>query len=978
MYYVPLNIKTHNYLLHSMIKIDELIDFSKKHNLKYLTITDNNMFGAMEFYLSCKKNNIKPIIGLEIKLDNLPIILYCMNDFGYRNLLKLSTILSEDGISLDIVSKYSDNLICIIPFKSISLYNDLSKIYQYTFKSYSNIKEQRELNDADSLYMNEILYLNKNDKEYINYLHAIAEGSIVKQSIDYDDNHLKVYDEIKDIVNTETYQKIIDLCNLDINFDSNLLPVYNCPDNMDSYEYLKKLCIEGLKRIFGSSVGQTYQTRLKYELDIIKKMGFCNYFLVVWDYVKYAKDNDILVGPGRGSAAGSLVAYLLNITTIDPIKYNLLFERFLNPERITMPDIDIDFEYNRREEVINYCISKYGMKKVAPIITFGTLGAKQVIRDVARTMDMNLAIVDDICHMLDSRLSLSENVRNNSKLDNYLKSDEEFIKLYKIAMKFEGLKRHTSIHAAGIVMSLKDLDEVIPLVKNHDGFYITGYSMEYLEDLGLLKMDFLALRNLTLINDVLKDINEKEKTNLTFDNIPDGDKLAIEIFTKVYTTGIFQFESQGMMNFLRKFKPNTFEDIVASIALFRPGPMNNIDTYIKRKRGKLSIDYIDDSLINILKPTYGIIIYQEQIMQIANVMAGYSFAEADVLRRAMSKKKESVLLEEKDKFIKQSIDRGYKEEIATKVYDLILKFASYGFNRAHSVAYSMIAYRMAYLKVHYPKYFMKNLLTMVVGSTIKTKEYIYECKLLDIDVLPPDINYSTSNYEVCDKGIMFPLSTIKNVGISAASSILEERKKGLFKDIFDFISRCYGKSVNKKTLESLIDSGVFNSFGYNRHTLKENLDAIINYGELGDLLSDDDSLKPIINEFEEYSKKELMALEKDIFGFYLSHHPVTEYRLKYNNNVSLETIDSYFDKNINIILYVDRIKEINTKKNDKMLFITASDELSTIDVVLFPKVYSSINNIDVGDIIEITGQVEKRFDKYQIIVSKINIIDDFS
>ena len=976
MYYVPLNIKTHNYLLHSMIKISELINFAKKNKLQYLTITDNNMFGAMEFYLKCKESDIKPIIGLEVKIDKLPIVLYCMNDLGYRNLLKLSTLMSETDITLDSLAKYSNNLICIVPFKTLGMFNDLSKIYQYIFKSYSNLKEKRILNEEDSLYMDEILYLYKNDKEYINYLHAIKNGVVANQDIEYDGNYLKLYDEIKDIINIDVYKKVIDLCELDINFDNNLLPIYKCPDNIDSYEYLKRLCIEGLKRIFGTSVGQAYQSRLKYELDVIKKMGFCNYFLVVWDYVKYAKDNDILVGPGRGSAAGSLVAYLLNITTVDPIKYNLLFERFLNPERITMPDIDIDFEYNRREDVIKYCINKYGIKKVAPIITFGTLGTKQSIRDVARAMDLNLEIVDDICHMLDSKLSLSENVKINSKLDNYLKSDAEFVKLYQIAMKFEGLKRHTSIHAAGIVMSENDLDETIPLVKNHDGFYITGYSMEYLENLGLLKMDFLALRNLTLINDVIKDINENEKSNLTFDSIPSGDKKAIDIFKNVFTTGIFQFESQGMMNFLRKFKPDSFEDIVASIALFRPGPMNNIDTYIKRKRGKLEIDYIDDSLINILKPTYGIIIYQEQIMQIANVMAGYSFAEADVLRRAMSKKKENVLIEEKDKFVNGSIKRGYTKEKAEKVYDLILKFASYGFNRAHSVAYSVIAYRMAYLKAHYPKYFMKNLLTMVVGSVSKTKEYIYECKLLNIDILPPNINYSTNNYEVCDEGIMFPLSTIKNVGISAVSNILEERKKSLFKDIFDFISRCYGKSVNKKTLESLIDAGLFSSLGYNRRTLKENLDAIINYGELGELLSDDDSLKPIINEYSEYTKKEIMALEKDIFGFYLSHHPVTEYRTKYNNNISLEIIDSYFDKSINIILYVDRIKEINTKKNDKMLFITASDELSNVDVVLFPKVYNSINIINVGDVIEIVGQVEKRFDKYQIIANKVNIIDD--
>lgn len=976
MNYVPLNIKTHNYLLHSMIRTDELIIFAKKHNLKYLTITDNNMFGAMEFYLNCKKNSIMPIIGLEVTVEGLPIILYCMNDDGYRQLLKLSTLMSETTITLDILSNYHNNLICIVPFKTTKIYDRLVKIYQYIFKSYCNQHEKEKLEGTNLLYMNEILYLDREDSEYINYLHAIGEGSGVDFTIEHNDNYLKLYDEVKDLVNLENNQKIINLCNLNIRRDKNLLPLYKCPDGYDSYQYLKKLCIDGLKRIYGTSVSQVYQTRLKYELSVIQSMGFCNYFLVVYDYVKFAKDNHILVGPGRGSAAGSLVSYLLDITTIDPVKYNLLFERFLNPERITMPDIDIDFEYNRRGEVINYCINKYGMKKVAPIITFGTLGAKQAIRDVARTMDINLAIVDDICHMLDSKLSLRENINQNPKLARYIDSDETFIKLYRIATKIEGLKRHTSIHAAGIVMAESDLDEVIPLVKNHDGFYITGYSMEYLEDLGLLKMDFLALRNLTLINDVIKDINHQENNKLTFDNIPDGDKKAIEIFTNVYTTGIFQFESQGMMNFLRKFKPNDFEDIVASIALFRPGPMSNIDSYIKRKRGKQQIDYLDDSLVSILKPTYGIIIYQEQIMQIANVMAGYSFAEADVLRRAMSKKKESVLLEEKEKFVKRSIERGYHEDKAIQVYNLILKFASYGFNRAHSVAYSMIAYRMAYLKAHYPKYFMKNLLTMVVGSTIKTKEYIYECKLLNIDILLPNINYSGSNYEVCEEGIRFPLSSIKNVGISAATSILEERNKGLYKDIFDFINRCYGKSVNRKTLESLIDAGVFSNFRYNRHTLKENLEAIINYGEIGDLLSDDDSLKPIIKRYDEYSKKDLMRLEKDIFGFYLSHHPVTEYRIKYNNLTNLEQIDNYFDKNVTIILYVERKKEIITKKNDRMLFITASDELKTIDIVLFPKVYSLKADINIGDIIEVSGHVEKRFDKYQLVASNLSIIND--
>ncbi len=972
MNYVPLYIKTDNSLLSSLIKIKELIEYAKKHNINALTITDSNMYGVMEFYTECRKNNIKPIVGLELEINQLPFILYCKNNHGYQNLLKLETIRSEREISFLELTQYSDDLICIIPFTSQSLHGEMKKIFSDLYLGYSNTEERNQLSEKSIVYLNPILYYSKTEAEYLKYLIGIKEG-IIYENINFvnHDYSFPSYEEIKNKYPEELHnnQKILETCNLEIEMKTNLLPIYECPNKMEPLAYLKQLCKEGLKRIFGETVSKKYIERLKYELDVIQEMGFCNYFLVVWDYVKYAKEHDILVGPGRGSAAGSLVAYLLDITSIDPIKYQLMFERFLNAMRVTMPDIDIDFEYTKRDKVVKYCMEKYGTKKVAPIITFGTLGSKQVIRDVGRVMNIELSSVDNVCKHLDSRLTLKENYQNNEKLQSLLNMNSELKKMYQIAIKLEGLKRHTSIHAAGIVMSNIDLDEVIPLHKTIDG-YLTGYSMEYLEPLGLLKMDFLALRNLTLIADTLKDL----EGIITFDTIPVGDQKALEIFTTVNTMGIFQFESEGMKNFLRKFRPTTFEDIFAALALFRPGPMNNIDSYIKRKHGKEKIDYIHPDLRPILENTYGIIVYQEQIMSIANVLAGYTLGEADILRRAMSKKKEDVLLKEKDKFISRSIERGYQLEIAEKVYHLILKFASYGFNRAHSVAYATISYRMAYLKAHYPLYFMKHLLNMHIGSS-KTREYIYECKLNHIDILKPEINHSGTQYIVEEKGIRFPLNGIKNIGINAVNTIIEERKNGEFKDIYDFIKRCYGKTINIKTLQSLINAGCFENFEYNKRTLLENIELIINYGEIVKDLPEEYALKPELEIKEEYTNHELMERELEVFGFYLSNHPVTEYRLKFENIIPLSEIELYFDKIITVIVYIDKKKEIVTKNNDKMCFLTGIDEITNLDIVLFPKIYQNHQDIDIGNIIKITGKVEKRFDKYQLIVNNLEILE---
>lgn len=970
--YTPLYIKTNNSLLTSMIKIDELIEFAKNNNISALTITDNNMYGVMDFYKACIKNNIKPIIGLEIDMEQ-KIVLYAKGNIGYKNLIKLTTIQSERLINLNDLEKYSDDLICIVPFDSIKLYNELNKIYIDIFKGYASIEERNNLDGSNLVYMKPVYYLKPEEEEYIRCLLAIKKGVTVDQIILNESKNFLVLENVinkyfkEDMVNN---RKITEMCKVEIKHQDNLLPIYDCPDGLDSYTYLKQLCKEGLKRIFGSTVGRKYIDRLKYELEIINKMGFCNYFLVVADFVKYAKDNNILVGPGRGSAAGSLVSYLLNITTIDPIKYNLFFERFLNPERVTMPDIDIDFEDINRDKVINYCINKYGIKKVVPIIAFGTLGSKQAIRDVARSIDIDLKTVDSICRLIDSRVSLKENY-NNPKLKQMINRSEELQKMYEIALKFEGLKRHTTIHAAGIVMSNFDIDEIIPLDKNHDSFYTTGYSMDYLEEIGLLKMDFLAIRNLTIINNIIKEIGH----GLTFDNIPENDRQALDIFTNVNTLGIFQFESAGMMNFLSKFKPTTFEDIFAALALFRPGPMHNIDSYIKRKQGKEKIDYLDPSLENVLKLTYGIIVYQEQIMQIANIMASYTLGEADILRRAMSKKKADVLIKEREKFITRSIGNGYSEEIATKVYELIFKFASYGFNRSHSVAYALVAYKMAYLKAHYPLVFMKQLLSSFLNNESKTREYVYECKLNNINILKPDINYSIEIYNIENEKIRYPLTGIKGIGESLVRQIIEERTKGKFKDIFDFFVRT-SKILNRKTLENLIYAGCFDSLQFNKKTLIENLDVLINYAEIASFLDQEYALKPEMVEYNEFTKKELMEQELQVFGFYLSNHPVTEYKLKYPDTVPLDIISKYFDKTINTIVLIDKIREVNTKSNNKMLFISGSDEISTIDIVIFPNIYEKYSNLEKGMTILINGKVEKRFDKYQLVVNEINVLDN--
>ena len=639
-----------------------------------------------------------------------------------------------------------------------------------------------------------------------------------------------------------------------------------------------------------------------------------------------------------------------------------------------MPDIDIDFEHEKRIDVINYCINKYGEKKVAPIITFGTLGCKQALRDVGRSMEIEQDLIDKLCKLINSTISLKENL-NNPKIKILLNRFSNLQDCYKIAIKFEGLKRHTSIHAAGVIMSNTDLDEVIPLIKNGDS-YLTGYDMTYLEELGLLKMDFLAIKYLTTIHNIIDSINKNHSLNLTFDEIPLNDKKALSIFYNADTIGIFQFESDGMINFLKKLKPNSMNDLFAAIALYRPGPMKNIDSYIRRQNGKEKIDYIDTSLEEVLKSTYGIMIYQEQIMQIARIMADYSLGEADILRKAMSKKKKEVLLKEEEKFTARAISKGYIKDVVDKVYKLMLKFSEYGFNKSHSIGYSIIAYKMAYLKAHFPTEFMIYLLSMEINDSNKTKQYIYEAKKYGIKILPPNINKSEKKYVKEKIGIRYPLSNIKNVGTQATDYIINERIKGVFIDIFDFIKRCYGKVITKKTIESLIISGAFEDFNYNKRTLIENLDVIINYGELIRDVEREYALEPVIELKEEYNENELLKYEFDVIGVYLSNNPVTNVKSNYKGIVDLNSIELYFDKIIQIVINIDKIKEITTSKGDKMYFITGSDELGIVDIVLFPMEYKKNMDLKKDNICLIEGKVEKRFNKYQIVVKKIMKVKD--
>lgn len=954
--YVPLGIKTDYSLLQSLIKIKNLINYLVENNYTTVGIIDDNMSSTMEFYNECKNNNIKPIIGLSVKYNDLDLYLYAKNYEGLLELYKLNTIKQTSNLSL-LQLEECNNIICVIPFKSNILYKDLNSITDCYISYGSNYEKENALIITKNIvFINEIYSLNKTDLKLIDYLKNIGSNNTISNiSIgNYENNYILDIEE-------DSTNKFSELINIEIPKNKRYIPVFKNDFN-DSYKYLVALSKKGLEKRLDSKVSNNYYNRLKHELEVINDMGFSDYFLIVYDYVKYAKSHDILVGPGRGSAAGSLVSYSLGITEVDPLKYNLLFERFLDKNRISMPDIDIDFEFTKRDEVIKYVIDKYGNENVAPIMTYGTLASKQVIRDVFKILEMDDKTTSVILSKIDASKSLKDNIKDKN-LMKIINDNKEIKKAFNICIKFEGLKKYISTHAAGIVICSESLNDIIPIIKN-DNNILTGFTMEYLEELGLLKMDFLALKNLTIISNILKILNNKLKPS----DIDLDDEKTYKLFYTADTEGVFQFETNGMKNFLRKLKPTTFNDLVASLALFRPGPMGNIDSFISRKNGLEKTTYLDSCLEPVLKETYGIIVYQEQILEILKIMGGYSYSEADLIRRAMSKKKKDVMENERTKFINNAVLLGHNEEVSNKVYDLISKFAEYGFNKAHSVSYALIGYYLAYLKSNYTKEFLITLLNMSIGSEIKTKEYIELAKKMNIKILKPDINLSELEYMVEENNLRFPLSIIKNVGKVATSNILEERNKNKFADFHDFVARNYGKGVTKRTIESLIDSDAFSSFGYNHQTLHNNIDSMINYAELISDLDESLVLKPTIEVFDEYEENIIIGKELEVFGFYSSNHPVTKYN---TDSIKVSDINKHYDKYIDIYIMITNISKIKTKNNEDMAFITGEDETGSLEFIAFKDIFNKISELKTGDILLINGHVEKRYDKYQVIIKKI-------
>lgn len=940
--YIPLKVTTDYTLLKSLIKVPNLISFLSEKNIDTCGICDENLYGVLEFYYACKKNNIKPIVGLDVKIDDLNVYLYAMNFDGYKNLLKIHTLKEKNELILDDLSVYKDSILCIVPFKSKELFDKL-KFFNNLYISYNNSLERLNALTITSnvLYINDLKALKKDDVLFFAYLDKLRKEEVGM----YEQNYYFAPD-----IDLGKIDEVVSLLNLELKFNKKYIPKYK--DDIDSSEFLHNLCFKGLTKRLNGKVPDIYLKRLNYELKIINEMGFVDYFLIVYDYVLYAKRHDILVGPGRGSAAGSLVSYSIGITEIDPLKYNLLFERFLNPERVTMPDIDVDFDALKREEIIEYVRNRYGDKNVALGLTFTTLKSKLVLREIGKLLKINDTLLDNFIKCINGNICLKDNLTNEN-IKKYLNNYNELKKLYNISMHLEGLKKNTSTHAAGVVISSTNLDEIIP-IHYENNTLITGVTMDYLESIGLLKMDFLALKNLTTIKNILDEVGKDALKNIDL-----NDKAVLNLFCTGKTEGIFQFETNLMRNLIRKLKPSSFNDLVASLALGRPGALEEADEYIARKNGKKEITYIHKDLEPILKDTYGIILYQEQIIAILGKIGGYSLAEADIIRRAISKKKESVINAEKEKFINGAIGKGYDRSVATLIYDLIVKFASYGFNKAHSVAYARISYDMAYLKVKYPEYFIIEMINNKDNE--KFAKLVLFLKNKGIKLEKPDVNLSHNKFYISGKELIMPLWQIKGIPENLSEKIIENRKDE-YTDFFDFV--CKNKKIlNENILNTLIKAEALRSFNLNERTLVENIAVALNFAEI-----DDELIKrPVIIELDDYSDEVKRNNELESFGYFITNHPAS----KYQNVMKLEMLEKYLFKNIKCVVLVNRISNIKTKKNENMAFISASDETGTCDFTIFPKNMNLINDLKIGDLVEINGNVSKRFDKVSIIVNNI-------
>ncbi len=1060
MSFTHLHVHSEYSLLDGACRIEPMLDKIKSMGQTSAAITDHGvMYGAVDFYKAAKARGIKPIIGCEVYVaprsrfdkvhgidsERYHLILLCKNNDGYKNLIKLVSegwvngFYTKPRVDKDILEKYHEGIIALSACLAGEVARNLSAgdyegakktalWYQSVFGEDNyfleiqnhNLDEQLRIN-SDLIKLsketgiplvatNDAHYINKDDSRMQQVLICIQTNHTIGEETGLEfgteEFYLKSEDEMlsafplcpEAVTNT---QIIADRCNVEFEFGKTKLPHFDVPEGWDHYDWFEMLCRKGLKERYGENPPEEYVKRLEYELSVISKMGYTDYYLIVHDFIREAKEMGIPVGPGRGSGAASICAYCIGITGIDPMKYNLLFERFLNPERVSMPDFDVDFCFERRSEVIDYVIRKYGADHVAQIVTFGTMAAKQAVRDVGRVFAISYNTVDTIAKLIPNELNIT--------LDKALKRSAEFKALYDssgeakelidMARKIEGMPRHASTHAAGVVITHDTVESYVPLAKNDEAI-VTQYTMTTLEELGLLKMDFLGLRTLTVISEAEKMIKAKNP-EFDIEKIDMQDKKVFEMLCSGQSEGVFQFESAGMRSVLTQLKPESIEDMIAVISLYRPGPMDSIPTYIHNRHNPQDVTYKIPELKNVLDVTYGCIVYQEQVMQICRELAGYSYGRADIVRRAMSKKKHDVMLKERENFVHGTVDgngniicegavrRGVPENIANEIFDEMMSFASYAFNKAHAAAYAFVAYRTAWLKCHYPCEFMASIMTSFLDNTGKIVQYINECSRIGIKLLPPHINLSNGSFTASGGNIHYSLLAVKNLGRSFINRIIEERRKnGNFRDFYEFCKRMQGKELNRRAVESLIKCGAFDGLGANRKQMLSVMDSIIEEldnirrrnvdGQIGFFdLGADDSEEEINEDYvypetEEYSDELLLRYEKEVSGIYLSGHPMKKYELLSEklkcaviNDIIDEDNGKYKDNDrIRILVLISSIKKKITKSDTTMAFVTAEDNTGSMEIIVFPKALAEHPSLfSEGNIVLISGRVSMREDE---------------
>lgn len=1059
MNFAHLHVHTEYSLLDGSNKINEYVARVKELGMNSAAITDHGvMFGCIDFYRAAKAAGIKPILGCEVyvapgsRFDRevgqaedryYHLVLLAENNHGYENLMKIVSKAFVDGfyykprVDMELLKEYHEGIIALSACLAGEVAKNITRGMYEEAKSAAlryeeifgkgnfflelqdhGIPQQQRVNQQllrmsqetgiALVATNDVHYTYDTDAEAHDILLCVQTRKLLSDEnrMRYEGGqyYVKSPEEMAELFPyipeaLENTQKIADRCEVEIEFGVTKLPKFDVPAPYTSWEYLNKLCYDGLKERYSGDLTEL-EKRLEYELGVIKTMGYVDYFLIVWDFIRFARDHDIMVGPGRGSAAGSLVSYTLGITKLDPIKYNLLFERFLNPERVSMPDIDVDFCFERRQEVIDYVVEKYGKDRVVQIVTFGTMAARGVIRDVGRVMDLPYAQCDMIAKMIPEELNITidKALKMNPELKNLYNTDETVKKLIDMSRRLEGLPRHTSMHAAGVVISQKSVDEYVPLARASDGSIVTQFTMTTLEELGLLKMDFLGLRTLTVIQKAVKLIERNKGISLDMDCVDYSDKQVYDMLGAGKTEGVFQLESAGMTNFMKELKPESLEDIIAGISLYRPGPMDFIPQYIEGKNNPDSIHFLCPQLEPILSATYGCIVYQEQVMQIVRSLGGYTLGRSDLVRRAMSKKKAAVMEKERQNFVYGNeeegvpgcVNRGISEEVANTIYEQMMDFAKYAFNKSHAAAYAVVAYQTAYLKCHFPVEFMAALMTSVIDNPSKVAGYILSSRKMGIAILPPDINKGDSTFSVDGGGIRYGLSAIKSIGRPVIDAIVEERElRGGFTSLRDFIERMTGKDVNKKVIENFIKAGAFDELPGNRRqkmmvyaqildsVVQEKKNMMAGQMSLFDLVSEEEKTAYEIRmpNVEEYPKEEKLAFEKEVLGIYISGHPLEEYETCWRKNISAVTTDFIPDEESGqpkvrdgqqvIVGGMITEKTIKyTKTNKVMAFLTLEDLLGTVEVVIFPRDYEkNVRLMEIDEKVFIKGRVSVEEEK---------------